>query len=111
MGNVTIMNYMFNNVSAFKQDISRWNVSKVTNFTNFLAGGSLPTDYYNLLLIRWPKNGLQSNLSFHAGTSKYDMGLPAERRQYIKDTFVWNIYDGGSTGQYYTGDPTVFTVR
>ena len=111
VGNVTSMRYMFNSVPVFKQDISRWNVAKVTDLTNFLAGGSLPTDYYNLLLMRWSRQTLKPTLTFHGGTSKYDLGAPSERRQYIMDTFGWNIYDGGSTGQYYQYDPTSIVVR
>jgi hypothetical protein len=110
-GNVTTMGTMFDSATAFKQDISRWNVSKVASFDWFLNGTSLPTEYYDLLLMRWSRRALRPNVSFHGGSSKYSLGLPEERRQYIKDTFTWTTTDGGTTGLWYTGDPTVVTVR
>ena len=110
-GNVTTMGTMFDSATAFKQDISRWNVSKVASFDWFLNGTSLPTEYYDLLLMRWSRRALRPNVSFHGGSSKYSLGLPEERRQYIKDTFTWTITDGGTTGQWFVGDPTVMTVR
>ena len=108
---VTTMAYMLNSAIAFKQDISRWNVSKVADFSVFLAGCSLPTDAYNRLLIKWSRLPLQSLVTFHGGSSKYDNGLPAECRQRMKDTFGWAITDGGSTGQQYKFPGTTIILR
>ncbi len=100
VSNVTTMAYMLQS-TAFKQDISNWNVAKVTTFENFLQSCTLSTDHYNQLLMRWSNLPLKSNVKFHAGSSKYDLGLPAEKRQYIVDTFTWTITDGGTTGNQY----------
>ena len=111
VANVTTMGTMFDNAVSFKQDISRWDVSKVANFDWFLNGTFLPTEYYNRLLMRWSNLDLRPGVTFRAGTSKYDLGLPQDRRQYIKDTFGWTITDGGSTDMWFLGEPTVMAVR
>ncbi len=93
-------NGMFQN-SAFDQDISSWDVSNVTSFHNFLKNSALSTEHYNNLLIQWSELDLQPSLNFYGGSSMYDLGLPAERRQYIIDEFGWNIIDSGDTGEQY----------
>ena len=100
VGNVINMSWMFY-WSDFNQDISNWSVSNVIDFSNFLDESELSPENYNKLLINWSNLNLQQNVNFHGGNSKYDLGLPEERRQYIIDTFGWNITDGGTTGQPY----------
>jgi surface protein len=107
VSNVTNMGYMpystngmFQN-SAFDQDISSWDVSNVTNFTNFLKNSALSTEHYNNLLIQWSELNLQSGVTFDGGNSMYDLGLPAEQRQYIIDEFDWIFNDGGDSGVEY----------
>lgn len=122
VGNVTQMNAMFKNSrfdqdisnwevsgvetmqdlfkdSPFSQDISQWDVSSVTDLSGFLEGTGLDTEVYNELLFNWAQLPLQSHVIFHAGSSQYDLGVPADRRQYITNTFNWTIIDGGDTGQ------------
>ena len=107
VSNVTNMGYMDYNTngmfqnSAFDQDISTWDVSSVTNFTNFLKDSGLSTEHYNSLLIQWSALNLQPGVDFDGGNSTYDLGLPAEQRQYIMDEFGWTISDGGDTGEQY----------
>ncbi|MFO7880054.1 MAG: BspA family leucine-rich repeat surface protein [Bacteroidales bacterium] len=107
VSNVTNMGYMDYNTngmfqnSAFDQDISTWDVSSVTNFTNFLKNSNLSTEHYNSLLIQWSELNLQNGVDFDGGNSMYDLGLPAERRQYIIDEFGWTFNDGGDTGDQY----------
>lgn len=100
VSNVNNMPLMFSN-SKFNQDISDWDVSNVHSFTSFLEWSELSSDNYNKLLINWSNLNLKENVRFHGGNSKYDLGLPEERRQYIIDTFGWEITDGGSTGEEY----------
>jgi len=102
---------MFRSNKAFKQDISRWNVSKVADFTDFLYSANLLTDDYNQLLIRWSRLPLQSSVTFNGGSSKYDDGLPAECRQYIETTFGWTITDGGSSGEQYKVPGTIIIIQ
>lgn len=111
VSNVTDMSYMFYQAIAFKQDISRWKVSKVTTFNLFLSGASLPTDFYNMMLIRWSRLPPKSGVTFHGGSSQYDDGLPAECRATLKTTFTWTITDGGGTGKPFRAACTVFVIR
>jgi len=100
VSNVTNMKGLFHH-SGFDQDISGWDVSNVENFTQFLRNSSLSTENYNKLLIEWSNLNLQEDIDFNGGSSRYDLGLPEERRQYIIDTFNWSISDGGDTGNQY----------
>gem|GEM_PF-5727536 len=70
-------------------------MSNVENFDIFLAFARLSTENYNQLLIAWSDLDLEKDLKFHGGESTYDAGEPEERRQYIIDTFGWEINDGG----------------
>ncbi|MDA3910632.1 MAG: BspA family leucine-rich repeat surface protein [Bacteroidales bacterium] len=107
VSNVTNMGYMPYNTngmfqnSAFDQDISTWDVSSVINFTNFLKNSALSTEHYNNLLIQWSELNLQPGVTFDGGNSMYDLGLPADQRQYIIDEFGWIFNDGGDTGEQY----------
>ncbi len=92
--NVTEMNSMFRS-TKFNQDISDWDISNVSDFNNFLSGSELSKDYYNNLLTEWSKLDLQSNVIFHGGNSRYDIGEPEDSRQYIIDEYDWTIHDGG----------------
>ncbi len=94
VSNVTDMSWMFDN-SPFDQNISRWDVSNVRNFDWFFQTNKLSTENYNKLLVEWSKLDLYPDLTFYAGHSKYDLGEPADRKQYIIDQFGWTIYDGG----------------
>ncbi|HHB93225.1 MAG TPA: BspA family leucine-rich repeat surface protein [Thioploca sp.] len=48
---VTNMFMMFNNASSFNQNLSNWNVSNVTNMGNMFDGVTLSTANYDALLI------------------------------------------------------------
>lgn len=111
VGKVTTMMGMFQWAYAFNQDISRWNVSKVDNFGSFLFSHKLPTPIYDRLLIRWSRLALRPNVSFYGGSSKYDLGLPADARQRIKSTFNWTITDGGTTYKLYPDGGTRVFIR
>ncbi|TCO11024.1 putative repeat protein (TIGR02543 family)/predicted secreted protein (Por secretion system target) [Natronoflexus pectinivorans] len=91
------MNSMFS-YSYFNQDISIWDVSNVENFEYFLNNSELSTENYNKMLIKWSELDLQQDISFYGGSSKYDLGLPEDRRQHIIDAFGWTFNDGGNTG-------------
>ncbi len=97
VSSVTNMRGMFSD-SDFNQDIGNWDVSNVENFNLFLFGSELSTENYNKLLIKWSELNLQQDISFDGGSSKYDLGLPQDRRQHIIDEFGWTFTDGGDTG-------------
>ena len=134
--NATHMYAVFYNASAFNQDIGNWDVRKVTSLhstfygatsfkqdisgwkplaalycNDFMANVTLPTEYYNRLLMRWSRLSLQSGVAFSGGKSKYDLGRPAEGRQRLTDHFIWTISDGGSTGLAYKEPGTAVVVR
>jgi surface protein len=103
VSNVTNMKEMFFSwYPSHNHDISNWDVSNVTDMTDMFKWGLMSTEYYNALLIQWSYLNLKDNVNFCAGVSKYDYGLPAERREHIVNTYNWTISDGGSTGSDYT---------
>jgi surface protein len=98
VSNVTNMYYMFEDATAFNQNIGSWNVSKVTNMTNMFWGVLLSTANYDALLIGWStissnETPLKPNVGFSGGNSKYCNGATA--RASIISTYGWSITDGG----------------
>ncbi len=114
VGNVTTMLSMFQHSPshAFNQDISGWDVRNVTTMADMLNGVTLSTENYNKLLMSWSTLPLKSTVSFHAGSSKYDLGLPKDGRDVMTGTFSWTITDGGTTGNtLFVPSGTVFRFR
>ena len=76
--------------------IESFNVSSVTDFTNFLTNVTLPTSRYDQLLINYEAQAPNTELSFNGGNSKYTAGGAAEAaRTNLINTYNWNISDGG----------------
>ena len=50
---------------------------------------------YSNMLIAWAELTLQSDLSFHGGSSKYNTAGGVARQKIIDD-FNWTITDGGA---------------
>ena len=92
---VTTMYYMFQGASSANPDVSSWNVINVTNMTSMFSGSAFSDANYDLLLTAWDDLGLESLVTFHAGSAKYGAGAPATARAYIISTFTWSITDGG----------------
>ena len=97
--------------SAFDQDISSWDIARVSDFTDFLEGAEFTPANYNNLLIGWSELNLRSDVTFNGGSSRYDLGLPAERREYIITEFGWTIIDGGDTGSDYLSENLTLNVE
>jgi surface protein len=89
------MSMMFNEATSFDQDLSSWDVSLVSNMGSIFQSAGLSTTNYDAILNAWSVLSLQSNVSFHAGTSTYSC-LSEAARAILVNTYNWNIYDGGA---------------
>ncbi len=97
VGSVVDMRYMFNEAASFDRDIGGWDFGNVTQFQLMLNNSGLSVCHYDAVL-----NGLSQYtlppqpVSFNANPLQYSPNGSAAR-QFIMDTFGWNILDGGLT--------------
>ena len=108
LANVTNMESMFSRIidaqsnSPFNQDIGNWNVSNVTNFTNFMAGKTQSFTYLDSIYNGWSSlpsvkpNTISplTNISF--GGAKYTSLSAAGRLILTSPPNNWVIADGGT---------------
>ena len=95
VSSVTDMSWMFNDAKYFNQNLSSWNVSNVIDMHDMFSEVTLSTSNYDSMLIGWSKLILQDGVYFDAGYSKYSPGTATTARNYIIDTYHWQISDGG----------------
>jgi len=87
---------MLENADAFDQDLSNWNVSNVTNATNFMLNANgLSTTNYDRTLSGWSSQAVQNGVNIHFGGSQYSTatGLPYRNALVASG---WTITDGGA---------------
>ena len=82
----------------FDQNLASWDISNITNMTNFMINASgLSTANYDATLIGWEDGTVQDNISVDFGDSKYTGGgAAAAARQALIDDHNWTITDGGT---------------
>ncbi|MDC0622591.1 BspA family leucine-rich repeat surface protein [Flavobacteriaceae bacterium] len=94
VSNVTNMYLTFGYNTAFNQNIGSWDVSNVVNMSGIFQETGLSTENYDNILIGWSQlPSLISGVPFGALQTNYCDGEAA--RQYIIDTYNWNITDAG----------------
>ena len=93
------MSLMLYNCDSFDQSLAAWNIEDATNFTNFMQNATgLSTSNYNLTLVSWAHQNVNSGLSVDFGGSQYSAGGAAEASRNILTSAPnnWTISDGGS---------------
>lgn len=94
VSNVTSMGYMFENATAFNQNLAAWNMSNASDMEGMFSGVTLSKLNYNLILIGWSIQSLQSDAIFDGGNSQYCLTASASRG-ILTNTYNWTITDGG----------------
>jgi surface protein len=95
---VTTMDAMFRSATAFNQDIGGWDISAVTNFTNFMFGKT-DADYsaanLDSIYNGWSLLSVQPNLTINFNTIKYTAAGTAGRNILTGAPNNWTIVDAG----------------
>jgi len=74
--------------------LDTWNITRVNNFTNFLASTTLDTTTYSNMLIAWDILDPVNSLAFNGGSSKYNAAGQVARASLVTND-LWTITDGG----------------
>jgi surface protein len=94
VSNVTRMGGMFLNATSANPDTSNWDVSNVTNMNNMFLDSNLSEENLTACYENWSLLTLKNNVSFSAGTTKYNSSGQAGR-DILVNTYNWTITDGG----------------
>ena len=100
MSGVTIAATMLTNCPLFKQNLSSWTISAITNFTGFYNADMNSPDSatnqtnYDALLISWAAQVGNSGVTLDMGTTKYSAAAVAARAT-LTATYGWTVNDGG----------------
>lgn len=99
VGKVTNFANMFNACATLKQSFGAWNMVNALNVSSMFIGSDLnapgtSTNYDNTL-IGWAAQTLKPSLSFHGGSSKYGPSGATARTTLTTAPNNWTITDGG----------------
>lgn len=92
------MSGMFSNTTAFNQPLNNWNVSNVTNFTNFMLGktpATFSTANLDAIYNGWSSRPVKTPITISFGTAKYTAAGAAGRAILTSAPNNWVITDGG----------------
>jgi hypothetical protein len=98
MSNVTDIDNMFRNATAFNQRIDYWNIGSVNLATSFMAQKTnlnYSDSNYDSLLIGWAAQTVQPNLAISFGTIKRTAASTAAKLILTSAPNNWTITDGG----------------
>ena len=91
--NIENMASMFRSSGA-NPDTTNWNVSSVTDMRYMFEASNLSEENLTACYENWSQLNLQQNVSFSAGTIKYNASGQAGRDTMV-NTYNWTITDGG----------------
>jgi hypothetical protein len=94
VSSVTNMSQMFLGASIANPNMRNWDVSSVTNMRLMFQGSNLSVENLTACYENWSQLTLQQNVSFGAGTTKYNASGQAGR-DILVNTYNWTIEDGG----------------
>ena len=94
VSSVTDMKAMFRFATVANPNTSNWNVSNVTDMSFMFEDSALSVENLTACYENWSQLNLQQNVSFSAGTTKYNSSGQAGR-DILVNTYNWTITDGG----------------
>jgi len=94
VSNVTDMRSMFRGASSANPNTTNWDVSNVTSMDRMFENSNLSVENLTACYENWSQLNLQQNVSFSAGTTKYNSSGQAGR-DILVNTYNWTIEDGG----------------
>jgi surface protein len=94
VSSVTNMQSMFFQALNANPDTSNWDVSSVTDMSQMFIDSNLSAENLTACYENWSQLSLQQNVSFSAGTTKYNSSGQAGR-DILVNTYNWSITDGG----------------
>jgi len=88
------MSFMFYFASSANPDTTNWDVSSVTNMSFMFRDSNLSEENLTACYENWSQLNLQQNVSFGAGSTKYNSSGQAGRNIMVGQ-YNWSITDGG----------------
>ena len=94
VSSVTNMSNMFYKATSANPNTSNWDVSNVVSMSRMLEDSNLSVENLTACYENWSQLNLQQNVSFSAGSTKYNASGQAGR-DILVNTYNWTIEDGG----------------